>query len=496
MPASTSVLSRYAKRLFANYPASGSFRPANRISRRRKQPRFCVPAEFLEERTLLSAATLGSAISVGSTWNVAHAVATDAAGDSYVTGRFSGTVNFNPNGTAVDLTAIGVGDVFVAKYDVNDNLIWVDQMGGNGTTANRGESIALDSSGNIYVAGNFSGTTTFGSTQLTTSATGSEAFVEKLNTNGTVQWAESYGGNGENAVGVGVDSSGNVYALGYSSSNNIDTILKFSPNGSTVWSESISTNITGSPDGFAVDGSGDVFVCGNFDGTVNFSPTGRAHYVTAPEVTSGFVLKLNTSGNFQWVSTFIGQTVGSSVGTASLQSLTLDGNGNVIVGGTYSGTVDFNSGTTTLPTAGGGLLAKLNGSGGLDWAEGLVGVFPEGMGISGIAVDASNNIYVAGVFSGTIAFNPNSTQTWTAAGTLDAFVMEVNSSGNFDWVDTFGGSGAWTELGGIAVDPNDTIHVAGWYNGTVNFNPNPNGTPDDLSSTGTWSDYLLTLNQP
>jgi len=459
-----------------------------------------VPAEILEQRVLLSAATLGSAISVGSTWNVTHAVATDAAGDSYVTGRFSGTVNFNPNGTNTSLTAIGVGDVFVAKYDPNNTLVWVKQMGGTGTTADTGKSIALDSSANIYVAGNFSGTTTFGSTKLSTS--GSEGFVEKLNANGTVQWAKSYGTNGEDAVGVGVDSSGNVYTLGanWSSSSNsnwTDDFFKFSSKGSAVWSESIYTHETLSASGFAVDGSGDVFADGVFSGTVNFSPTGRPHYVSSPEVNlpSGFILKLNTNGSFQWVSAFVGQTVGSTEGWANMASLALDNSGDVIVGGLYQGTVDFNGVTTTLPAAGGdvGLIAKLNSSGGLVWAEGLVG--STNMGVGAIAVDASNNIYAAGSFSGTVAFNPNSTQTWTAAGTVDAFVMEVDPAGNFGWVDTFGGSGASTALGGIAVDPNNTIHVAGWYNGTANFNPDPNGTPDDLTSSGTWSSYLVTLNQ-
>jgi len=398
-------------------------------------------------------------------------VATDAARNSYVTGRFSGTVNFNPNGTNTSLTTLGPGDVFVAKYDSSNTLVWVKQMGGTGATA-VGMNIAVDTSGNTYVAGNLTGTATFGSTQL--SGSQGIAFVEKLDANGTVQWAKSIGTSGESEVGVGVDSSGNVYALGenWSASSNskwTNDIFKFSPTGSTVWSETIYTHEWSGLEGFAVDGSGDVFVAGDFQGTVNFSPTGRSHYVTAPSnqfnlYPSGFVLELNTSGKFQWVSAFIGQ--GSSLGTASLASLTLDSGGNVIVGGSYGGTVNFNGSTTTLPTSGGALLAKLNSSGGLVWAEETAGVYLERL-----AVDSADNIYAIS----------------------DGFVMKADTAGNVDWMDTFGGTGP--AVRGIAVDSNNTIHLVGWYSGTANFNPDPNGPPDDLTSAGGNDAYLLTLTQ-
>jgi len=502
MPVLTSVLSRYAKRVLTRGSASGSFRRANRRSRRRAHGFHRVAVEVLEELTLLSPTVVfssGSCVGIGKDKDRATAVATDSSGNIYVTGHFSGTVNFNPNGNT-SLTATGTTSVFVAKYDSNDDLIWVDQMGGNATTSSgitdSGTGIALDASGNVYVIGNFKDSSaTFGSTILN-NAGGGAAFVEKLNAAGTVLWAKIYGTSGEDPVGVGVDSSGNVYTLGVNWSASTDAdwtydIFKFRSSGAAVWSESIYTHEPGLVNGFAVDGSGDVFVDGIFQGTVNFSPTGRPHDITSPEVNdpSGFILKLNTSGKLQWVSAFIGQTVDSSNGDVELQSLVLDNSGNVIVGGNYVGTVDFNSGTTTLPTAGGGLLAKLNSSGGLVWAEGLVG----STSVSALAVDGSNNIYAIGVFSTTVAFNPsNSSQIWTAAGPLDSFVLEVNASGSFDQVDTFGGPGSCYATA-VSVETNGTVVVVGGYEGTVNFDPNGNNGDGDMTSSSTTSYDLFIL---
>src|SRR5262249_5859359 len=138
-------------------------------------------------------------------------VATDAAGNSYVTGWFSGTVDFDQAaahaGNNDILTARGgTRDAFVAKYAPDDTLKWVTRMGGD-SDADVGHAIDVDNSGNVYVTGQFLGTADFGSTTLT-SAGDTDGFVAKLNGGGTVQWAKRWGTTvGNDALGVGVDGS-------------------------------------------------------------------------------------------------------------------------------------------------------------------------------------------------------------------------------------------------------------------------------------------------
>ena len=245
---------------------------------------------------------------------------------------------------------------------------WSGFNGWVATSAVRAVKVAVDGSGNVYVAGSFSGSgADFGSTLLN-SAGGSDGFVTKLNASGTFQWAKSWGKSANDAAaGVGVDSSGNVYALGFRVGGAY-TILKYSPTGAAAWSESIAADVQFSNADLTVIASGNVFVGGNFDGTVNFNPSGRADYVSSGSGIAGFVLELNTSGKFGWVSPFVSQG-----GYSSANSVALDGSGNIDVGGQYQGLVNFNPGrgTTNLPTIGGGFIAQLNSSGGLELGSGL-----------------------------------------------------------------------------------------------------------------------------
>jgi len=115
--------------------------------------------------------------------------------------------------------------------------------------------------------------------------------------------------------------------------------------------------------------------------------------------------------------------------------------------------------------------------------------------VNDLAVDSAGNIYATGSFEGAVELNPgNPAQTWTSAGAFNIFVVQLNSAGNFGWGEAFGGAGSDTDQG-IAVDSSDNVDVVGYYENTVNFNPNPNGTPDDLTSNGGPNIYLLQLQQ-
>jgi hypothetical protein len=301
-----------------------------------------------------------------------------------------------------------------------------------------------------------------------------------------VQWANRLGGElADQGLGVGVDGSGNVYALNYrhdtdSAKWGID-VLKFSSNGATLWARSVNTG--SSIADMSVDNAGNVFVAGGFSNssrTVDFDPGPKTNnQLTGGTGQGSYVLKLNTQGNFGWVSVFKGQA--NSYSWA--HEVAVDNNGNIIVGGLYSGTVDFNPGSATNYVSGeGAYVTKLNKSGGLVWVKTMEST--DNTYVAGLAVDSANNIYAVGYFSGTTDFDPSAgTATRTTAGSLDGYVLNLTSAGAFGWVETFGGTGH-DRVTGVAVDGSQTLHVAGFFSGSVDFDSGPDS--NELTASGTY----------
>ena len=396
----------------------------------------------------------------------------------------------------------GYTDAYVAKYAPDNSLVWARRMGGdtpestNGFITDVGRYIALDGTGNVYVAGNFVDSGDFGATTLT-SAGDSDVFVTKLDATGTIHWAKRWGtAEKDNAQGVGVDAAGNVYVLGLRTNDNYELpkhdILKFNSSGSTVWTKSIATGGQTVMAGFAVNSSGSVFVAGKFRGSVDFDPSHKRYYVSSGLGSAGFALKLNTDGKFNWVSPFV---VNQSGGFSDADSIAVDSSDNVIVGGAYSGSVDFKpgSGTVTLPTSGRGFITKLNSTGGLVWTRALES--DSFTNVRGLAVDAAGAVYATGAFQGTVDFNPGvASHTRTTAGSNDIFVVKLTAAGNFSWAETFGASGDDGAFA-VSVDTTGAVHVAGWFKGTVDFDPDPLATHLLTGSDTFKNGFLLKLLQ-
>ena len=112
----------------------------------------------------------------GTNVSYGYGITTDAAGNSYVTGRFSGTPIFG----SYSLTSSGLADIFVAKINTDGDWQWAAKAGGTGLE--RGIGITIDAAGNSYVTGRFDGTASFGPHSLTsTSVSCCDIFVAKLN---------------------------------------------------------------------------------------------------------------------------------------------------------------------------------------------------------------------------------------------------------------------------------------------------------------------------
>jgi hypothetical protein len=470
------------------------------------RPRGHLGVQQLEGREV-PAVDLVSALGIGSDAGDSGAldVSADAAGNSYVVGYFSGTADFDPDPVGTyDLTARGTADAYVAKYDPDGALVWVRRMGGDvvaGASDDRASAVAVDGSGNVVVAGQLNGSGDFGGVALT-AAGGRDGFVAKIDPSGQVLWAKRWGAanNDEAGFGVGADAAGNVYALGdrqvVPKGNDV---LKFGPTGSLLWTRSldIAAGRAIADGDLAVDAAGNVYVADTFAGTVDFDPGPKKKWVSSAE-NQGFVLKL-AAGAFSWVGTFRGVSPGFDL-SRSL-SLALDGGGNLFVGGWYIGSVDFDPGpsTATLPASGNpsGFVTKLTTTtGAFVRAKALVNATAESLTfVLGLAADAFGNVYATGYFSGTADFDPGAGSALMTSGEgTDAFVVALAADGSFGWVETFGGSGTGRGFG-VAVDPSGTVHLAGSYQGTVDFDPDPFDI-HELTTSGTYSyGFLVRLRQ-
>jgi len=384
-----------------------------------------------------------------------------------------------------------------------------------------GRSIAVDANGNIYTTGTFRGVDTdfdpsTGGTLPLTSNGGTDVFVSKLNSSGNIVWAKSFGGSAdEQSYSIAVDGSGNVYTTGHFQGTNVDFdpgngttnltsasvdhsdvfVSKLDSSGNLVWAKSFSGSLNDEGRSIAVDGSGNVYTTGFFEGiNVDFDPsTGGTLPLSSNGNKDVFVSKLNSSGNLVWAKSF-----GNPANDFGL-SIAVDGSGNVYTTGFFAEeNVDFDPSTGgTLPLSSNGandvFVSKLNSSGDIVWAKSF-GKSDDDEGRS-IAVDGSGNVYTIGYFAGTnVDFDPSTggILPLTSAGLGDVFVSKLNSDGNLVWAKNFGGS-ADDDGRSIAVDGSGNVYTTGSFNEIADFDPSTGGILP-LTSAGRDDIFVSKLN--
>ncbi|MGV6861297.1 MAG: SBBP repeat-containing protein [Putridiphycobacter sp.] len=457
----------------------------------------------------LTAQTFEWAKSFGGTLeDQGNSITVDASGNVYTTGRFDGTVDFDPGAGTTYLTSVGNADVFIQKLDPSGNLLWAKSFGG--TSSDVSYSIALDASGNIYTTGSFQGTADFdpdaGTTNLTSTGN-QDVFIQKLDPSGNFLWAKSFGGTpSERGYSIMADASGNVYTTGYfagtvdfdpgagttnlTSAGIIDVFVqKLDPSGNLLWAKSFGGASEEWGYSITIDASGNLYTTGYFQGTVDFDPGAGTTNLTSAGSNDVFIQKLDPSGNFLWAKSFGGTS------TDYGNSITVDASGNVYTAGYFSGTVDFDPGTGTshLNSAGAYdvFVQKLDPSGNFLWAKSFGGTSID-YGFS-ITADLSGNVYTTGVFRFTVDFDPGAGNTnLTSAGGYDVFVQKLDPSGNFLWAKSFGGTSADTGYS-IKVDASGNVYTTGSFYDTADFNPEA-GTANLTSAGG--SDVFIQKISP
>jgi len=452
--------------------------------------------------------TLAWAKQMGGTENDAgNSITTDANGNVYTTGYFSGTVDFDPGVASTKLTSAGYLDIFIQKLDANGNLIWVKQMGGTGVDFS--SSITTDAKGNIFTTGDFSGTVDFdpgaGTTNLT-SAGSYDIFIQKLDANGNFLWVKQMGGTMDDyGNAIATDANGNVYTTGIfrdvvdfdpgtgiinltATDYNDIYIQKLDAYGKLLWVKQIVGTGSEFATSLTIDSLGNVYSTGYFEKTVDFDPGTGTTFFTSQGDFDIYIEKLDANGNFLWAKQMGG------TGYNSGYSIATDKNGNVFTTGYFKNTVDFDpgAGVANLTSAGAKdvFIQKLDAKGNFLWVKQIGGTYYE-EGHS-IAIDASGNVITVGFFSGTIDFNPGTGVTnLTSAGSSDMFMQQLDADGNFMWVKQLGGLGE-DLVNDITIEANGNIYTTGSFSGTVDFDPGT-GT-SNTSSAGKLDIFIQKLS--
>ena len=338
----------------------------------------------------------------------------------------------------------------------------------------------MDSTGNVVVAGQYQGIVDFGTGPITsftnpTSGPTMDAFVAKYSASGVPVWSRGIGGNASDAAtGVSVDSGGNVVVTGFQGSSLVDYgggtlgtrgsndifVAKYdsSTTGAHVWSKTVGGTGPDWGGAVAVDSGGNVFVTGymsmsssgvDFGGGALFSAGGA----------DAFLVKYSSTGAHVWSKRF-----GSS-GTDMGMAVRADSLGNVVVAGTFEGTIDLGGGTLT--SAGGRdlFVAKFSPTGQYLWSKQFGGT--SGEDVRGVAVDGAGDVLLTGQFLGTINFGG---PTLTSAGYEDIFLAKLSGvSGGHVWSKRLGSSSAPDAGYGVAVDGSGNVAITGFFAGSVDF---------------------------
>ncbi len=383
-------------------------------------------------------------VGTGSGEDHGYAIAVDAAGNVYVTGRtWTGAASNN--------------DIVTIKYNSLGDSLWVKKYNGAGNNHDEAVAIEVDASGNVYVTG-----TSFGT--MSSHGLFQNYITVKYNSSGVQQWAASYNGPGSDndyAQSIAVDASGNVYITGVSgggSTGSGDTYddyatIKYNSSGVQQW-VSRYTGVGGTGLDYAyqlkIDASGNVYVTGKSTGT-----TSNLDYAT---------IKYNTAGTMMWVSRYNGPDNDND----EAYSIALDRTGNVYVTGKSDG------GASMFDIA----TVKYNSTGVQQWVSRFNGSSSTNDDGKAITVDTSSNVYVTGYST-----NPTTAQDFQTIkyNTLGAQQWEVKytnsgSAGSSDMaVSVYSANNGDVYVAGSSAIDYAVVKYAPGMTGIQNQNEIPNG---------------------
>ncbi len=385
-------------------------------------------------------------------------VEVDAYGNVIVAGTFKGAVDFDPGPGSFYLPSVTGDDLFVCKFDQEMVLLWAKSWPLYSYTYDytywSQADIEVDQSGDVFITGYFGGTIDFDPGPMTDVHTGGGLYLAKINSNGqyewTITWGENFGSNPYIGHGIAIDNTGNIFRIGgfmgtvdfdpgpglfeLTSNGNSDAfITSFTPDRQFLWAASWGGECDDIACSIAADTSGNTWVVGVFEETVDFDPGPGIDEITSNGQEDFFISKFDADFNY-----LLSRTWGSdNKERITGLNIDVDAQGNAYVCGNFRYSVDFDPGPGSdiyTPDVFGlnyfdFFLSRFNSAG--EYQGVTVWSGPRDKLCMDLALDMNGNVYLTGDYHRVLDFNPGpGTDYHEAYGSyMDAFILKVNPNG-------------------------------------------------------------------
>lgn len=414
--------------------------------------------------------------------------------NQYLAGIVRFSADFDPGTDTFQVSNIGYDHLFIAKYDSLGNLVFAKTVHGN--SACYVSDMDIDAQGNIYVVGSFVETIDFdpgpGVTELEEIANfggNTNGYLAKYNSDGEFLYARRIGSvSYADVEGVQAHPAGGCYLVGrngwhtlFDTGNGIDTLLgsnqatvfiaRYADNGDFLFARDVNEGGNAYPNAIHRDDQGNIYIAGNFQGTIDLDPDTSEYEIESTGGSSDFFFaKYDSLGALDF-----GHGFGSNSSFEYGNDIATDASGNIYFTGMFRFTVDFDPDTqasadATVVTSTDCFVAKYDSSGDFIYVKQMAG--NSGTSPKEIAVGPDNSLYVTGFFSYDSMFvDTGASMQWIdGIQSNDQFIVRFDLNGNFDEGWAVGGSG---DDRGFTIDfaHDSTIYSAGYFSNSVDFDP-------------------------
>lgn len=441
-------------------------------------------------------------------------VAIDDEGNSYVTGFFRNTVDFDPGPGVVERTSVGSEDAFLCKYKPQGTLEWALTWGSS--SGDRGNGVAVDDYGVVLVTGWFQGITDFDpgdGTENRTPIGSTDAYLSAFSLDGEFYGVSTWGGTASDG-GLAVVADGpDVYVTGVfsgtvdfdwdpvdeavrnSNGSNDIFILKVVGEGDFGWVQTWGGAGNDEGECVAVDSSGYVYISGNAKGySVDFDPDPvDTDYKDGGANSWAFLSKFDSTGDYLWSGRWGNSSDTNAAGVA------VDSSDNVYVVGHFlwydtdldpdpvGEDIKVNIGDADA------YMSKFDPSGDYIWGMHWGGA-EEDIAI-GVASNSAGDIFVSGHFETSADLDPDPVDVDTHTGFgFNVFLSKFDTSGDYVWGKSWGVMGE-ARGRGVTTDADGNSWITGWFSGSsIDFDPDPVG--EDVHPSNGDQDVFLSKFLP